>query len=76
MNEGKKGTNWRAWFVGILIALAVIVALQNSQDADVDILFVSTTAPLIVMLLIFLGIGALLGYVAPVIRRHRRHERE
>ena len=75
MTEEKKGTNWRAWFVGILVALAVIVALQNSQDTDVDILFVSTTAPLIVMLLIFLGIGALIGYAAPVIRRHRRRQR-
>ena len=76
MTEEKKGTNWRAWLVGILVALAVIVALQNSQDTDLDILFVSTTAPLIVMLLIFLGIGAIIGYVAPVIRRHRRTDRD
>ncbi len=75
MTEERKGTNWRAWFVGILVALAVIVALQNSQKTDVDILFVSTSAPLIVLLLIFLAIGALIGYVGPVVRRHRRQER-
>lgn len=72
MREEKKGTNWRAWFVGILVALAVIVALQNSQDADLDILFISTTAPLFAMLLVFLGIGIVIGYVGPVLRRHRR----
>ena len=76
MTQEKKGINWRAWTVGILVALAVIVALQNSQDTDLDILFVSTTAPLIVILLIFLGIGAVIGYVAPLVRRHRREERK
>ena len=75
MREEKKGTNWRAWFVGILVALAVIVALQNSQKVNVDILFLSTSAPLIVMLLVFLAIGALIGYVGPVVRRHRRQHR-
>ena len=76
MREEKTGTNWRAWFVGILVALAVIVALQNSQKVNVDILFLSTSAPLIVMLLVFLAIGALIGYVGPVVRRHRRQERQ
>jgi uncharacterized integral membrane protein len=73
--QEKKGTNWRAWVVGTLVVLAVIVALQNSQEVDLDILFVNTEAPLIVILLIFLGIGAVIGYVGPLVRRHRREER-
>ena len=75
MNEQKQGTNWRAWMIGSLVALAVIVALQNSQEVDLDVLFITTTAPLIAILLVFLGIGALIGYVGPVVRRHRRRER-
>lgn len=75
MTQEKQGVNWRAWTVGILVALAVIVALQNSQEVDLDILFVNTEAPLIVILLIFLGIGAVIGYVGPLVRRHRREER-
>lgn len=75
MNEQERGVNWRAWMIGILIALAVIVALQNSQDTDLDILFINTEAPLIVILLIFLGIGAVIGYVGPLVRRHRREGR-
>lgn len=69
------GTNWRAWGVGILVALVVIVALQNSQEVRVDVLFLSVNAPLIVTLLITAAVGALIGYIAPVVRRHRRDER-
>jgi uncharacterized integral membrane protein len=71
----QKHTDWRAWAVGILVALVVIVALQNSQQVRVDVLFVTVDAPLIVILLAAVAIGALIGYVAPLVRRHRRGER-
>lgn len=74
--ESKKAVNWRAWTVGILIAIVVIVALQNSQQVRVDVLFVTVDAPLIVTLLAAVAIGALIGYVAPLVRRHRRSEAE
>jgi uncharacterized integral membrane protein len=71
----KKTVNWRAWMVGILVALVVIVALQNSQQVRIDVLFVSVNAPLIVTLLAAVAVGILIGYVAPLVRRHRREER-
>lgn len=74
MPEQPKQTNWRAWIVGILVALVVIVCLQNSQQVRVDVLFVTLDAPLIVTLLVAVAIGALIGYVAPLVRRHRREE--
>jgi uncharacterized integral membrane protein len=70
----KKQTNWRAWVVGVLVALVVIVCLQNSQQVRVDVLFVTLDAPLIVTLLGAVAVGALIGYVAPLVRRHRRGE--
>jgi uncharacterized integral membrane protein len=70
--QQKKPINWRAWIVGILIALVVIVALQNSQQVSVEVLFASFNAPLIVMLLVFAALGALIGWAAPVLIRHRR----
>ena len=73
--KGASTTNWRGWAVGILVALVVIVALQNSQQVRVDVLFITVDAPLIVTLLVAVAIGALIGYVAPVLRRHRRGER-
>jgi uncharacterized integral membrane protein len=72
---GQNSTNWRAWAVGVLIALVAIVALQNSQQVRVDVLFVTVDAPLIVILLAAVAIGALIGYVAPVLRRHRHDGR-
>jgi uncharacterized integral membrane protein len=68
----KKKTNWRAWVIGILVALVLIVCLQNSQPVRVDVLFVTLDAPLIVTLLAAVAIGALIGYVAPLVLRHRR----
>ena len=67
-------TNWRTWLVGVLVAVVVIVAIQNSQQVRVDVLFLTVDAPLIVILLAAVAIGAALGYVAPVLRRHRRAE--
>jgi uncharacterized integral membrane protein len=72
--EQKKPVNWRAWIVGVLVAIVVIIALQNSQQVRVDVLFVTVDAPLIITLLAAVAIGALIGYVAPLIRRHRRGE--
>jgi uncharacterized integral membrane protein len=72
MPTERKQTNWRAWIVGVLVALVLIVALQNSQEVRVDVLFITVNAPLIVTLLVAVAIGALIGYVAPLVLRHRR----
>ncbi len=75
MPPEKKQRNWRTWLVGALVALVVIVALQNSQNVQVEVLFVEVDAPLIVTLLIAVAVGALIGYVAPLLRGHRREQR-
>jgi uncharacterized integral membrane protein len=75
MQPEKKPINWRAWLVGILSALVLIVALQNSQEVSFDVLFASLNAPLIVIILLAAAIGVLIGYIAPLVRRHRREDR-
>jgi uncharacterized integral membrane protein len=67
---------WRAWLVGALVALVLIVALQNSSSVQVQILFVEVDAPLIITLLAAVGIGILIGYIAPLVRRHRQERRQ
>ena len=69
----KKPTNWRLWITGILIALVVVVCLQNSQKVSVEVLFASFDAPLIIAA--FTLVGMLIGYIGPVYRRHRREEK-
>jgi uncharacterized integral membrane protein len=76
MPQEKKPVNWRAWLVGILVALVLIVALQNSQEVSFEVLFASFNAPLIVVILVAVVAGALIGYLAPIVRRHHRGERE
>jgi uncharacterized integral membrane protein len=75
MSDGRKPINWRAWLAGVLSALLLIVALQNSQEVSFDVLFASFNAPLIVVILLTATIGALIGYVAPLVRKHRRDVR-
>jgi len=69
-----RSINWRAWGTGALVVLVLVVALQNSQEVKVNILFLNVSAPLIVILLVTAAICALIGYLAPVVRRHRRGE--
>jgi uncharacterized integral membrane protein len=75
MPREDKSVNWRAWIVGILSGLLLIVALQNSQEVSFEVLFASFKAPLIVVILLAAAIGALIGYIAPLVRRHRREEK-
>lgn len=75
MQQEKNSVNWRAWLVGILSALVLIVALQNSQEVSFEVLFASFNAPLIVVILLATAIGVLIGYIAPLVRRHRREEK-
>ena len=74
MQQEKKPVNWRAWLVGILSALVLIVALQNSQEVSFEVLFASFNAPLIVVILLATASGVLIGYIAPLVRRHRRED--
>ncbi len=74
-SQQKKPVNWKAWILGAVVVLVLVVCLQNSQQVSVEVLTASFNAPLIVVLLIAVGIGALIGYAAPVLLRHRRSER-
>ena len=67
----KGDVNWKLWAPRIGFLLFLIVVLQNNQTVKVKRLFVSTEAPLILLLAASALIGAVIGYLAPILRRHR-----
>ena len=68
-------SSWRPWALGIAVLLVLILIFQNSQEVKVKFLFIDTTTPLIFALLIAALLGAVIGYVGPLVRRHRREGR-
>lgn len=70
-SPAKPETNWKRWGLLVLVALALIVILQNSQEVTFNLLFIDTSAPLILLLLIFTLVGAAIGYLTPMVRRDR-----
>ena len=54
------------------VALLLIIVLQNSQTVDFNLLFINTSAPLILLLLGAALVGAAIGYLAPIVSRHRK----
>lgn len=74
-NRADDGIQWKRWALGILAALLLIVILQNSQTVEFKFLFISTDAPLILILAGAAVVGAIIGYTAPILRRHRHNTR-
>jgi uncharacterized integral membrane protein len=67
--------NWRGWALGGAVLVAIIFIAQNSQTVKVKFLFINTTTPLIFALLIAAVLGAVIGYVGPLVRQRGRAER-
>lgn len=69
----QKVTRNPKFIVGVIaVVLLVIFVAQNSQRVEVDFLFTTTDTPLVVALVIAGALGALIGWVAPRIRRYER----
>ena len=60
---GKRGTNWKTWAIGTAIVVLLVF------------LFGTTKTPLIFALLIAAGLGALVGWLLPVVRRGRKADK-
>ncbi len=72
----KEGRGWRVYVLAVAAIILLIFFVQNAQEVDVDFLFVETRTPLIVALLVAGGLGGLIGWAWPHVRRSRRLERE
>lgn len=66
------GIQWKRILLGVLVVILLVIVLQNSQTVTVKLLFLKTSMPLIVILLITALIGAAVGYLLPAVRRRNR----
>ena len=75
-NQAQKGDiQWKLWSLAAAVIVLLVIVAQNAQKVEFNLLFISTTTPLIVLLLITALIGAIIGYTAPILRRHRHNTR-
>jgi uncharacterized integral membrane protein len=65
-------TNWKGWAFVVLAILLLIVVVQNSQEVSFNLLFINTSAPLILLLIGAPAVGAAIGYLFPIVRRDRK----
>jgi uncharacterized integral membrane protein len=65
----REAPRWKLWAVIVALVLLVIFVAMNSQEVTVDFLFAETTTPLIFALLIAGVLGAVIGWLAPRVRR-------
>lgn len=72
----RKETNWKAWGLGVLVVLVIIFIALNSEKVTVKFLFFDASMPLIFALLITTILGMIIGYLLPIVRRHRRGDEE
>jgi uncharacterized integral membrane protein len=70
--QERSGIGFKGWALIVAGVLLLILVAQNFQEVAVDFLFIHTTAPLIVALLVAGILGALIGWAAPRVRRGGR----
>jgi uncharacterized integral membrane protein len=68
----EKRRNWRQWAIWVVVALLALFVLLNLDSVKVNFIVGETKTPLIFALLIAAGLGALVGWLLPVVRRGRR----
>lgn len=66
----RQGTNWKGWAMLVAVVLLLIFIVQNSQEVEIKFLFFgSFNTALIFALVIAALLGALIGWLAPRVRR-------
>ncbi|WP_133870658.1 lipopolysaccharide assembly protein LapA domain-containing protein [Ilumatobacter fluminis] len=69
------GVMWAGGAVVVIVALAVIAAAQNTQDVEINFLWMDGTLPLVLLLLIAIGATVVVTESIGWAWRHRRRKR-
>lgn len=65
----RSGRSWRFWAAIAAAILLILFIALNAQTVTVDFLFATAETPLVVALVISGVLGALIGWLAPRVRR-------
>jgi uncharacterized integral membrane protein len=68
----KRDTPWSLIVFGVLAVYAILIALFNSEQVEVDFVFFSADISLLVLILLCLGIGFAAGYLVERVRERRK----
>ena len=70
--KGDRGRGWRFYAAVATAILALVFVIQNTEQTNVTFLFAETELPLFFALIIAIALGALIGWLAPRVRRSER----
>lgn len=65
---------WKRWVGGVAAVALLILILQNYQSVEVNFFFATVETPLVFALLIVGALGAVVGWLAPRVRRRDHDE--
>lgn len=69
------GVMWAGGAVVVIVALAVIAAVQNTQEVEINFLWMDGTLPLVLLLLIAIGATVVVTEAVGLVWRRRRRNR-
>jgi uncharacterized integral membrane protein len=72
--EKKRRVPWRVWLAGVLAVLILIFVFQNRPSVTTEYLWATFKAPLWLMLIVTLAVGALIGWLSGRLRRERKDD--
>lgn len=74
-NESEKQrVPWRVVLAGVLAILILIFVFQNRTSVTMEYLWGTFRAPLWLMLIITLAVGAIIGWLTARLRRERKED--
>lgn len=78
--EEDKGTDVRRWTIGVIVLVAVafliVFAVQNTEEAEVEWIFGSTSGPLVFVILASALAGFIVGALGILALQFRRRHRD
>jgi uncharacterized integral membrane protein len=74
-SNASRQLGWRTYAAIVVAIIVLLFVLLNSQKVEVDFVLATTDTPLFFVIVVSVGLGWLIGWLLPHVRRDRRRER-